>query len=74
MKPKGYIFFHLNLAFSSIEEEKWPSVIEKCYFPLLDLAEKQNIPIGVELTGWTLEQINRIKPAWVTKLKIIKSW
>ena len=69
MKPKGYIFFHLNLAFSSIEEEKWPSVIEKCYFPLLDLAEKQNIPIGVELTGWTLEQINRIKPAWVTKFK-----
>ena len=69
MKPKGYLFFHLNLAFSSIEEEAWPNVIESCYHPLLDLAEKTDIPIGIELTGWTLDQINRIDIGWVKRFK-----
>ena len=68
MKTKGYLFFHLNLAFSSIEEESWHDVIKKCYHPLLDLAERDNIPIGIELTGWTLKQINNLDSSWVKKL------
>ena len=74
MKPKGYLFFHLNLAFSSIEEEAWSDVIQTCYHPLLDLVEKTGIPVGIELTGWTLKQINRIDIEWVEKLKrLLKS-
>jgi len=69
MTSKGYLFFHLNLGFSSIEEEDWPNVITKCYHPLLDLIEKTSIPVGVELTGWTLEQINRIDINWVKRFK-----
>ena len=69
MKAKGYLFFHLNLAFSSIEEKSWPEVIKKCYHPLLDLSENSNIPIGVELSGWTLEQISRIDKSWVNRFK-----
>ena len=57
MMPKGYLIFHLNLAFSSIEEDRWADVITTCYHPLLDLIEKTGIPIGIELTGWTLKQI-----------------
>lgn len=68
MKAKGYLFFHLNLAFSSIEEESRHDVIKKCYHPLLELSEKNNIPIGIELTGWTLKQINNLDPSWVKKL------
>ncbi|MDC0590409.1 hypothetical protein OAP13_00700 [Gammaproteobacteria bacterium] len=71
MKPKGYLVFHLNLAFSSIEEEAWLDVIQTCYHPLLDLVEKTGIPIGIELTGWTLKQIERVDISWVKKLKIL---
>ncbi len=64
-----YTFFHLNLAYSSIEEEKRIEVIEKCYWPLLRLAEKTKLPIGIELTGYSLEQVLDIAPGWVQKLK-----
>ena len=66
---QGYLIFHLNLAFSSIEAEARPAVIQKCYWPLLDLAESTGIPIGIELTGWTLQQINLIDPAWVVRFR-----
>ena len=65
----SYIIFHLNLAFSSIEEEKRPIVIKNCYWPLLQLVEKTNICIGIEITGWTLEQIQKIDRKWVLKFK-----
>jgi hypothetical protein len=71
VKPKGYLVFHLNLAFSSIEEEAWADVIRTCYHPLLDLIEKTGVPIGIELTGWTLKQIERIDIAWVERFKIL---
>ena len=63
-----YAFFHLNLAFSSIEEEQRGDVIAKCYWPLLRLAEKCG-PIGIEATGFTLEEIAARDPAWIEKLK-----
>ena len=71
MKPKGYLVFHLNLAFSSIEEEAWTDVIETCYHPLLELIEKTGIPIGIELTGWTLKQIEQIDIAWIERFKAL---
>ena len=71
MKSVGYIVFHLNLAFSSIEEEKRADVIKACYHPLLDLIEQTKIPIGIELTGWTLKQIERIDNAWVKRFKTL---
>ncbi len=64
-----YTFFHLNLVYSSIEEEKRVEVIEKCYWPLLRLVENTNLPIGIELTGYSLEQILDIAPGWVRKLR-----
>ena len=51
-----FALFHLNLAFSSIEEEMRGEVIARCYWPLLKLAEKCG-PIGMEITGYTLEEI-----------------
>jgi len=65
----GYIIFHLNLAFSSIEEKKRKDVIKHCYWPMLKLIENTNICIGVELTGWTLNQILTIDKKWVIKFK-----
>ncbi len=40
-------------------------MIERCYWPLLELAESHDIPIGIELTAYTLEIIQRLSPAWV---------
>ncbi len=61
-----FAVFHLNLAFSSIEEEQRGEVIARCYWPLLRLAEAWG-PIGFEATGFTLEEIAARDPAWIEK-------
>jgi hypothetical protein len=63
-----FAFFHLNLAYSSIEEEQRAEVIARCYWPLLRLTEKCG-PIGIEASGFTLEEIARRDPAWIETLK-----
>jgi hypothetical protein len=67
MKKTGYILFHLNLAFSSIEIERRKEVIDKCYWPILNLAETYRI--NIEITGFSLEEIYRIDKSWVKKFK-----
>jgi len=69
MKPKGYLIFHLNLAFSSIEKHDWSIVIEKCYWPLLDIISDLQVPLGIELSGWTLNGIQETCPKWVDKFR-----
>lgn len=63
-----FALFHLNLAFSSIEEEQRAEVIARCYWPLLDLAERHG-PVGIEATGYTLEEIAARDPEWIARLK-----
>ena len=65
---KVFAFFHLNLAFSSIEEERRSEVIARCYWPLLRLAERCG-PIGMEVSGYTLEEIAARDPEWVGRAK-----
>ena len=67
--------YHLNLSFSSIPPSEYETVISTCYGPLLDVAEKygHHMPIGVEMSGWTLERINAINPQWVDTLKFLQS-
>lgn len=64
-----YTVFHLNLAYSSIEIERYPEVIKQCYWPLLNLAEQRSVPIGIEATLYTLEQIERLDKRWLDKLR-----
>ena len=61
--------FHLNLAFSSIEEEQRPAVIERCYWPLLRLPDLIGTPIAVEATGFTLETIEKLDRSWILELR-----
>ena len=63
-----FAFFHLNLAFSSIEESQRADVIARCYWPLLRLAQLHG-PIGLEAPGFTLEEIAVRDPAWIETLK-----
>ena len=62
-----FAFFHLNLAFSSIEIERRDDVIRHCYWPLLTLAERH--VIGMEISGYTLEDIAARDPAWVIRAR-----
>ena len=70
---KLYTFsvFHLNISFSSVDEEKRPQLVDKCYWPLLRLAEDYSVPIGLEASGYTLEEIARIDVSWIEKLKTL---
>jgi len=63
-----YTAFHLNLAFSSIEEEERQTVIDRCYWPLLKLAE-DGFPIGIEATSYTLREIVKRDPKWISLLR-----
>ena len=64
-----FAFFHLNLAFSSIEEDRRADVIANCYWPLLKLAEQH--VIGLEISGYTLEEIAARDPAWVAHARAL---
>ena len=64
-----YNFFHLNIMFSSIEEEQRQDVIKNCYWPLLRMCRQQNIPVGVEASGYTLEVIAILDPEWIIEFK-----
>jgi len=60
-------FFHLNLAYSSIDADRWPELLRHCYTPLLDLAEV--LPLGLEINGWSLQHLQNLAPAWVERLR-----
>lgn len=62
-----FALFHLNLAFSSIEEEQRATVVRDCYTPLLDLAERRH-PIAIEATAYTLKAIAACNPGWINRL------
>jgi hypothetical protein len=65
-----FAVFHLNLAFSSIEEENRGDVIARCYWPLLELACAHG-PIGLEASGFTLEEIQRLNPEWCDRARAL---
>ena len=64
-----YSVFHLNLCYSSIEEAQRSDVIERCYWPLLRLARDNQVPIGIEASGFTLETIFDLDPSWISALR-----
>ena len=68
-----FTVFHLNLAFSSIEEEQRPEVVRRCYWPLLRLARDYGLCLGIEAPGYTLEAAAAIDPSWVAELRRLAS-
>ena len=63
--------FHLNLAYSSLEEEQQPEIIERCYRPMLALAQRTPFPIAIEAPGWTLERIAAHDPGWIADARAL---
>jgi len=64
-----YKIYHGNLAFSAIEEESLSEVIDKTYFPLLELIKRNNLKVGLELSGYSLEKIQELRPKWIEQFK-----
>ena len=67
-----YTSFHSNLKFSSIPEDQYSSVLDKCYWPVLDLLGDYNVNLGFEFPASTLEIIDRIDNGFTNTLK--KYW
>lgn len=74
MNKLAYKVYHANLAFSAIPEEKLEEVIDKCYLPLLNFIEKSETKIGLEISGYSLEIIQNLKPSWIEKFKELYSY
>jgi hypothetical protein len=64
-----YTVWHLNLSFSSLEVTQRKEVINKCYWPILKMAEKEELKFGLEATASTLEMILNLDPLWIEALK-----
>lgn len=69
MTLRLFTVFHLNLAYSSIEEAQRPEVLQRCYWPLLRLVERTGAPLGIEASAFTLETAAAIDPAWLDRLR-----
>src|SRR5512139_532258 len=69
MALKLYSVFHVNLLYSSIPEWKRKEVIERCLWPLLELATQHHLPIAIEAPAHTLEIAARLDPSWIGALK-----
>ena len=63
--------FHANLDFSSVPEVDLPRVLDRCYWPLLHLAEEESIPLGVEMPARTLERLEREDPEWIKAFRAL---
>ncbi|RIK97186.1 MAG: hypothetical protein DCC71_21870, partial [Proteobacteria bacterium] len=63
-----YTVFHANLDFSALPDADVPLVLERCYWPLLRIADEDRLPIGLELPVRTLERIAREDPEWMKAL------
>ncbi len=72
MSPlKIYTVFHLNIAYSSVDEDRRREVVDKCYRPLFRLARKHDLPLGIEATGFTLETVRSIDQTLVDELRLL---
>ena len=68
-----YTIFHLNLAYSSIEEDQRAEVVRRCYWPLLRLVRELDLPLGIEASAYTLEAAELADPGWIAELRALVS-
>ncbi len=64
-----YGIFHANLQFSGIPEEQYPLILDRCYWPILELCRDLPIKLGLEFPAFTLETIAGMDPSFIDALK-----
>ena len=65
--------FSPKFSFSSVDKDSWDTVINNCYWPLLEIITDLDVPLGIELPGWTLNAIQETCPEWVEAFKNLLS-
>lgn len=73
MNKVFYQLYHANLAFSAIEEDEVTEVIDKTYFPLLDFIQRTQTKVALELSAYSLEKIQELRPLWIDYFKKVHS-
>lgn len=64
-KKEAFLLFHINLSFSSIEFSQHHQLIDKCYWPLLNLISKTKVKTAIEISGSSLRRIHKLDPLWI---------
>lgn len=61
-----YSVFHANLKFSSIPEDQYPLIIDRCFWPVVNLLDEfPEVELGFEFPGETLELLQTLQPELV---------
>ena len=63
-----YAIFHANLKFSSVPSDHYGIIIDRCYWPILELAEREGFKLGLEFSAFTLDIINQHDPSFIRAL------
>ena len=69
MKNDNFLLFHLNIFFSSVEKNKRNYLISNCYWPILNIPKKLDIPVNIEASARTLEEIYKLDKKFIIELK-----
>jgi len=73
LNKKAFLLFHLNLSFSSIDQDDHIKLIKNCYWPLLNLVASTGLKTGIEISGSSLEKIAALDPPWVKEFSRLHS-
>lgn len=71
MKPKVVFIPHANIQYSQLKIEKREWVVKNCYEKLFDMVRENHYKIGFEASGKTLDEIQRLAPEVMEKLKML---
>lgn len=66
---KLFTAWHINIAYSAVEISDREILVKECYWPLLMLLDGNDLVFGIEISGYSLQAIQDIDPAWVAKLR-----
>lgn len=62
-----YAIFHANLSFSSVSADQYSKILDKCYWPILDLVSK-GYKLGLEFSSSTLSAINKLDEHFIDEI------
>lgn len=62
-----YALFHANLSFSSIPSDQYSKLLDKCYWPIVDLVNK-GYKLGLEFSSSTLSTIKTLDSSFVDEV------
>lgn len=71
MRPKVIFLPHANIQYSQLKMERREWVVKNCYEKLFDLVRDNQYKIGFEASGKTLDEIERLAPEVMEKLKAL---